>query len=169
MRSAFRAICIVLGVVLVSSSSARPQRARGTDHVDDVSVSDVGPEAGLVFGGEFLFRSRQEILVTSGRAGIYKTLNGGQSWVRSERGLIDASGVEPYAQKLCGAPSAPEIAYVVTVQDGVSRTADFGESWEPLTALTNPSTTDCAVDPTDPAVGVRALCRLRPAHAWGAF
>jgi len=39
-----------------------------------------GPEAGLVFGGEFLFRSRQEILVTSGRAGIYKTLNGGQSW-----------------------------------------------------------------------------------------
>src|SRR6266849_173689 len=166
MSSTFRAVCLVFGVMLVSSPSARPEL---TSSMKDGSVTDVGPEAGLVFGGEFLFRSRQEILVTSGRAGIYKTLNGGQSWVRSERGLIDASGVEPYAQKLCGAPSAPEIAYVVTVQDGVSRTADFGESWEPLTALTNPSTTDCAVDPTDPAVGVRALCRLRPAHAWGAF
>src|SRR5712692_3060497 len=152
MRSTFCAACLVFGVMLVSSPSARGDLTRG---MRDGSVSDVGPEAGLVFGNviqPFLFRSRQEVLVTSGRAGIYRTLNGGQSWQRSERGLVDASGVEPYAAGLCQAPSAPEIAYLISLRDEVSRTADFGENWEPLTHLPNPQLADCAVDPGDPSV-----------------
>ena len=118
-------------------------------------VRDVGPEAGLVFGNgnqPFLFRGGQDILVTSGRAGILKTSDGGESWVRRESRLLDASGVEAFAEALCQARSAPEIAYVATFQNGLYRTTDFGESWAPLAPLTNPSLWDCAVDPLDAAV-----------------
>ncbi|HKD39552.1 MAG TPA: hypothetical protein VKB87_04595 [Myxococcaceae bacterium] len=99
-----------------------------------------------------MLRGNQEVLVTSGRAGILKTPNGGQSWIRQEPGLVTKFGVEPYANILCQSRSEPEIVYVATIQDGISRTADFGETWEPLTQLENPTITGCAVDPVDAAV-----------------
>ena len=113
-------------------------------------VTDVGPEAGLL--ASFLFRAREEILVTSVRAGVFKSLDGGQSWVRGERGLVTPDGVEPYALSFCQSRSAPEIAYLITIMDGISRTADFGESFEPLVLPENSNLVECAVDPADPDV-----------------
>ena len=156
------AVCVVcFGLVLLYSA---PARAELTHRMDIGPATDVGPEAGLVFGNvsqRFLFRSSEEVLVTSGRAGVYKTLNGGQSWVRSESALVDASGVEPFASGFCQSPSAPEIAYLFTIQDGVSRTPDFGQSFEPLTLTSNPILWDCAVDPFDPSV-VYAVAQFNP-------
>jgi photosystem II stability/assembly factor-like uncharacterized protein len=150
MRSTIRKVCLTL--VLVGSFSARPERIGGPSNG---SVTDVGPEAGLVFhyGNEtFLFRGGDEILVTSGRAGVYKTFNRGESWVRTAPGLVTTAGVEPYTAAFCQSRSAPEIAYAVTLQNGISRTVDFGESWERLTLTANPMLLSCAVDPADAAV-----------------
>jgi len=151
MCSMTRSVCICL--VLACSSSARAEIGRGAANGGS---SDVGPEAGLVWASasqSFLFLSWEEVLVTSGRAGVYKTFDGGDSWVRRMRGFVDlVTGVEPYALGLCQAPSAPEIAYAVTIQDGIARTADFGETWEPITRTNNPQLEDCAVDPGDPSM-----------------
>jgi hypothetical protein len=86
------------------------------------------------------------------RAGVYKSLDGGQSWVRSERGLVAPDGVEPYVSGFCQSRSEPEIAYLITIMDGISRTADFGESFEPLVLPENSDLLECAVDPADSAV-----------------
>jgi photosystem II stability/assembly factor-like uncharacterized protein len=137
-----RNLCRVFAALLIFPASAHSLPNGGP-------ALDVGPEAGIVFGNTsqpFLFRGTQEVLVTSGRAGIYK------------RGLVDASGVEPYAQGLCQSHSAPEIAYVVSLRNELSRTDDFGDNWGPLALTTNPTLSDCAVDPTDPSM-VYALAR----------
>ncbi len=143
---------IYLALVLLGSISARAERVGGPSNG---GVTDVGPEAGLVFhdGSEpFLFRGNDEVLVTSGRAGVYKTFNRGESWVRTAPGLLTTAGIEPYTAAFCQSRSAPEIAYAVTLHDGVSRTLDFGESWGRLTLTANPGLLDCAVDPADAAV-----------------
>ncbi len=150
MRSTVLGFC--LGSVLFCAPPALAKLARS---LGVGSVTDVGPEAGLVWlamSQPFLFRGQDEVLVTSGRAGVYKSLDGGQSWVRGERGLLTPEGVEPYALGFCQSRSAPDIAYLITIQDGISRTADFGESFEPLVLLPNANLSDCAVDPADPAV-----------------
>src|SRR5262249_25069521 len=100
----------------------------------------------------FLFRGPDEILAMGGRTGIHKTTDGGQSWMRSERGLIDAAGVEPLIQSLCQSPSAPEIAYATTLNGGVYRSAHFGESSDPSVSGARNADWACAVDPKDSAV-----------------
>src|SRR5215831_2077262 len=125
MRVAGLRTCFAL--VLLCSSTAHPDSARAIDG----GVTDVGPEAGFTPGSRpFLFNGPDEILVLTGRAGVHKTTNGGQSWMRSERGLINTAGVEPNIQSLCQSPSEPQIAYATTIQDGVYRTSNFGESWD---------------------------------------
>jgi photosystem II stability/assembly factor-like uncharacterized protein len=66
--------------------------------------------------------------------------------------VILAAGVEALVAAFCQAPSNPTVAYAVTLQDGVSRTDDFGASFGPPTPIPNPNLVDCAVDPTDPSV-----------------
>src|SRR5262249_45528800 len=116
-------------------------------------VTDVGPEGGLIGGLEpFLFNGPDEILVMAGRAGIHKTIDGGQNWMRSGSGLVDAVGVEPGIQSLCQSRSAPEIASASPLFDGVYGTSNFADSWDrAITPMGNPGWS-CAVDPSDPAV-----------------
>jgi len=116
-------------------------------------VLDAGPEAGSVFGYSsqgFLFHGPNEVLVRTVRAGIYKTVNGGQHWVRSQRGLLNGRGMEPWIQGLCQARSAPQIAYAVTSQDGIARTEDFGETWGPLILPPDTNLAGCEVEPFNP-------------------
>src|SRR5260370_15666563 len=121
--------------------------------MSDGSVTQAGAEAGITSTGNqgFLFRGTDEILVNAGRTGIYKTVDRGQIWTRSERGLLATAGVEPLVQSLCQSPSAPEVAYAVTAFDGVSRTTSFGDSWEPPTTIPQ-ALWSCAVDSSDSAV-----------------
>lgn len=149
MQSSIRKIC--LGWVLVCAFTARVEIAQG---MGIGSVTDVGPEGGITSTGSqgFLFAGLDMVLVNAGRAGVFRTVDRGQSWTRSERGLVAASGVEPLVQSICQSASDPSVAYAVTVLDGVSRTTSFGESWEPPTSIQGPALWSCAVDPTDPAV-----------------
>ena len=140
--------CLILA--LFCSAAARVQSVQGITG----SVIDVGPEAGpsgSTAYPSFLFRGPDEILVVSGRTGIFKGIDRGQSWVRSERGLVEPNGVEPYVQGLCHSASAPQIAYASTFDGHVSRSADFGDTWEPPTPLPNDGWS-CAVDPSDASV-----------------
>ena len=148
MQSMIHGVCG--GLALVCSLTAWAEFACG---MSDGSVTDVGPEAGITSTGNqgFLFRGTDEILVNAGRAGIYKTVDRGQNWTRSEHGLLAAGGVEPLVQSLCQSPSAPEVVYAVTVSDGVSRTTSFGDSWEPPTPIPQ-GLWSCAVDSSDSAV-----------------
>ena len=145
MRSIVPRVCF--GLVL---SCSLPAQAELGHELGIGSITDVGPEAGTA--GSFRFRTREEILVVSLRSGVYKSFDGGQSWARRVHGLIAFFGVEPYALSLCQSESAPEIAYLITTQDGISRTPDFGESFEPLVLPPNAALADCAVDPVDPSV-----------------
>ena len=155
MRLAGLKICF--GLVLVCSSTARSDSARAING----GVTDVGPEAGITTTGDhsFLFSGPDDILVTAGRAGVHKTTNGGQTWVRSERGLINIAGVEPYIQSLCQSPSEPQIAYATTLQDGVYRTSNFGESWDASISGGQHADWACVVDPLDSRI-VYALSQL---------
>ncbi len=148
MRSTIRRVCG--GLVLVCSLTARAEFARG---MSNGSATDVGPEDGITSTGYqgLLFRGADEILVNAARTGIYKTIDRGRSWMRSERGLLAAGGVEPLVQSVCQSPSAPEVVYAVT-SDGVSRSLSFGDSWEPALPISQPPLWSCAVDPSDPAV-----------------
>jgi len=151
MRSTLLDLCV--GLVLVYAPRVHSQPIA---KIEGGRVTDVGPEAGLVWGvasQAFLIRGRDEVVASSGRAGLYKTTDGGNTWARSMSGLVDpATGVEPFIEGLCQSPSSPDIGYAFTFQDGLASTNDFGESWSPPTRTPNPSLEDCAVDPVDPAV-----------------
>src|SRR5260370_19647691 len=105
VRSTIRKVCLAL--VLLGFFSARAERVGGSSNG---AVTDVGPEAGLVFhyGSEaFLFRGNDEVLVTSGRAGGFKTLNRGESWVRTAPRLLTTPCVEPHASTFFQSRAAP--------------------------------------------------------------
>jgi len=162
MRSKLRDICV--GLVLIYSPLVHSQPIA---KIEGGRVTDVGPEAGTVYGTSqaFLIRGRDEAVASSGRAGLYKTTDGGNTWARSMSGLVDpATGVEPFIQGLCQSPSSPDIGYAVTFQDGIARTNDFGESWSPPTMTPNPLLSDCAVDPVDPAVVYAIVDNYDPAR-----
>jgi len=150
MRQTSREVCLALVIALASSTSILAGGVRNGG-----IVRDVGPEAGLVWGNgnqPFVFRGEQEILVSASRAGLHKSFNRGDLWLRTEPGLVDEIGVEPYPETLCQAPSNPDVVYLATLANGIFRTADFGESWERLASLSNPYLLACAVDSADPDV-----------------
>jgi photosystem II stability/assembly factor-like uncharacterized protein len=150
MRQISGELCLALAIALASSTSILAGSVRNGG-----IVRDVGPEAGLVWGEgnqPFVFRGEQEILVSASRAGIHKSFNRGDLWLRTEPGLVDEMGVEPYPQTLCQAPSNPDVVYLATLENGMFRTADFGESWERLASLSNPYLSACAVDSANPDV-----------------
>src|SRR5229473_944253 len=103
MRQTSREVCLALVIALASSTSILAGGVRNGG-----IVRDVGPEAGLVWGNgnqPFVFRGEQEILVSASRAGLHKSFNRGDLWLRTEPGLVDEIGVEPYPETLCQAPS----------------------------------------------------------------
>ena len=155
MRSIVPRVC--LGLVLFCFFLPAAQ-AELRDEFGIGPTTDVGPEAGNALS--WVFRAREEILVVSLRSGIYKSLDG-QTWTRSEHGLVTSFGIEPYARSFCQSRSTPEIAYLISLEDGISRTADFGASFEPLVLPPNAVLFDCAVDPVN-ASAVYALAAYMP-------
>src|SRR5260370_12554106 len=109
VRSTIRKVCLAL--VLLGFFSARAERVGGSSNG---AVTDVGPEAGLVFhyGSEaFLFRGNDEVLVTSGPAVVYKTLNPGESCGRTAPGLLTTAAAEPPAPTFCHSSAPHESPY----------------------------------------------------------
>src|SRR5262245_14519917 len=88
--------------------SARPDS-------DDRRVREAGPEdAFLCCNVEipFLFHGDQ-VLTSTGRAGIFRSEHRGERWQRSMKGLVLPNGISPFVASVCGAPSEPRIVYAL--------------------------------------------------------
>ncbi len=69
-------------------------------------------------------RDQDVIYVGMEHAGIYKSINGGQSWFPSHEGLASSQ-----VQELALNPQNPQILYAFTFPDQIYRTTDGGQSW----------------------------------------
>ena len=127
---------------------------------DDHRAREAGPEDGILCCNgviPFLFH-RDEVLTTTGRAGIFRSERHGEGWQRSMKGLVAPNGVSPFVGFLCQAPSQPRIVYAlagvgvaVTPFNGLFSSDDFGESWTRRASVpTGFGFAFCAVDAADP-------------------
>lgn len=84
-------------------------------------------------------RDAQRIYVASGRgtgletyssAGIYRTSDGGASWIPIDRGLTDRNGLTASTvNALMLDPQAPQTLLAATEYDGIFRSTDRGNTW----------------------------------------
>src|SRR5437867_914822 len=127
---------------------------------DDHRAREAGPEDGILCCNgliPFLF-DRDEVLTTTGRAGIFRSERRGERWQRSMKGLVAPNGVSPFVGFLCQAPAQPRIVYAlagvgsaVTPFAGLFSSDDFGETWTRRGQVsTGFGFNTCAVDAADP-------------------
>jgi photosystem II stability/assembly factor-like uncharacterized protein len=127
---------------------------------DDRRAREAGPEDGILCCNgviPFLFH-HDEVLTTTGRAGIFRSERRGERWQRSMNGLVAPNGVSPFVGFLCQAPSQPRLVYAlaglgvaVTPFNGLFSSDDFGETWTRRGQVnTGFGFNTCAVDATDP-------------------
>src|SRR5262249_3718757 len=105
---------------------------------DDQRAREAGPEDGfLCCNGiiPFLFHG-DNVLTTTGRAGIVPSEHRGEGGQRSMRGLVAPNGVSPFVASVWGAPSAPRIVYALAGADsspvlfnGLFSSEDLGKPW----------------------------------------
>jgi len=127
---------------------------------DDHRAREAGPEDGILCCSgviPFLFH-RDEVLTTTGRAGIFRSERRGERWQRSMKGLVAPNGVSPFVGFLCQAPSQPRIVYAlvgigngaITPFNGLFSSDDFGETWTRRGEVnTGFGFNTCAVDAAD--------------------
>ncbi len=118
----------------------------------DVAVTDIGPERGFVLGLDgFLIdpHNPSEILASTGRAGVFKSKDGGKSWHPANVGLLDSFGHQAGAPNIRRDPSNPRTVYAAALF-GLYRSTDFGEHWSQLSNTFGLK--DVAVSPTVPSV-----------------
>jgi photosystem II stability/assembly factor-like uncharacterized protein len=148
MIRSMKGLTLVVGVAMVYAGAA-----------EAAGVRDVSPELDVVLNNAsegFAFRGPRSLLVDAGRTGAHRSDNGGRSWRRVMRGLLDPVGVEPFVAGLCQAPSAHATVYVLgialnnpIVSNAAYQTDDFGATWNERASIGNASPVDCAVDPVD--------------------
>lgn len=147
----FIALAVVLSLPLCLSALAGSDNAR---------AREAGPEDGILCcngATPFLF-DRDEVLTTTGRAGIFRSENRGNLWQRSMSGLVAPNGVSPFVDDLCQAPSEPSIVYAlaglgaaVTPFNGLFSSEDLGKTWTRRASVsTGFGLAHCAVDAGDP-------------------
>lgn len=102
-------------------------------------------------------------LASYGGFGLYKSTNGGGSWVASYSGL----GTN-YLLALAVDPSSPTTIYAGAANGGVYKSTDAGSTWRHTsTGLQNRSVNNIVVDPTHPAT-LYAATSIPAARSGGA-
>lgn len=146
-----KALAMAMAISLALCVSARADS-------DDRRVREAGPEDGfLCCNGviPFLFHG-DEVLTTTGRAGIFRSEHRGKLWQRSMKGLVAPNGVSPFVAFVCGGD--PRIVYALAGMDsslvpfnGLFSSEDFGKTWTRRAAVpTQNGFATCEVDPDDP-------------------
>ena len=90
------------------------------------------------------------IYVATLNRGLFKTISSGADWLEINDGLKQYSGSFEY-KDLIFDPTAPN-ALLLVAKYGLLKTPDGGSTWEPLTLITPPATTDIfavAINPAD--------------------
>jgi photosystem II stability/assembly factor-like uncharacterized protein len=62
--------------------------------------------------------------------GLFKSVDGGRSWARSQNGLPSPYGLPSAILALAAAPSQPDVLYAGTPDWGVARSRSAGERWQ---------------------------------------
>jgi photosystem II stability/assembly factor-like uncharacterized protein len=103
-----------------------------------IAVDPVTPN--VVYAGT---RNQQEGPPWGG--GLYKTTNGGETWVKSKLGIN-----EEWVYDITIDPVSPNIIYAATHSKGVFKTVSAGSYWEPVNnGITDLSTRSIVIDPTN--------------------
>jgi hypothetical protein len=127
---------------------------------DNRRAREAGPEDGsLCCSGldRFLFYG-DSVLVTTGRAGVFRSDHRGADWQRSMNGLVGPDGISPFTDFVCQAPSEPGVVYALTGLGSrfsdlgdLFSSADFGKTWKRRASVPKGfGFGTCGVDPEDP-------------------
>jgi photosystem II stability/assembly factor-like uncharacterized protein len=131
-------------------------------HADDRDhrASEAGPEDGILCcsGDELFVFHENQVLVTTGRAGIFRSENRGAGWSRSMDGLVGPNGVSPQVEYICQSRAKPRVVYAFaglaeefSPFTGIFSSDDFGRTWTRRAPVPiGPSFPKCQVDPDDP-------------------
>lgn len=97
----------------------------------------------------------QNLLAATRGSGVWKSTNGGKKWKEGNKGItIEKESFASFGKfrtfiKLALDPSNPRSVWGASEDDGVYKSADFGESWSPA-GLSGEKLKDFAVDATNP-------------------
>jgi photosystem II stability/assembly factor-like uncharacterized protein len=121
---------------------------------------EAGPEDGIPCcnGIDRFLLDGDQVMIETGRAGIFRSERRGEGWSRSMQGLLAANGVAPFADYVCQANSHPQVVYALaglggflSPFSGLFSSEDFGTTWTRRAALsTGFGFAFCDVDPDDP-------------------
>jgi hypothetical protein len=120
------------------------------------------------------------IVTTQLASGVYKSINGGASWVLASTGLPTYTGSPAVLDTLSLAidPSNPNTLWVSTIDNGFSpsspgqiyKTIDGGDNWSRSNAgVTGPDVRALLVDPSNPGTIYAASGGLGPANPGGIY
>jgi photosystem II stability/assembly factor-like uncharacterized protein len=121
---------------------------------------EAGPEDGVLCCNAFTsFQfSDDQVLVATGRAGIFRSDHHGDNWQRSMDGLVAPNGVSPLVVAVCQSASKPRVVYALVGLDedvspfnGLYSSDDFGKTWTQRGRVnTGFGDNLCTVDAADP-------------------
>lgn len=102
----------------------------------------LGPDGGYVVALATSPRQPLLLFAASSESGLFRSMDGGGSWIRVSRGL------DPLVTALAVDPQSPATVYVASLS-GVAKSTDAGESWGPPTGPAGAEA--LVVDPQSPS------------------
>jgi hypothetical protein len=125
-----------------------------------IPVREAAPEDAIncCIGDHLFLFNNDQVLTSTGRAGIFRSDNRGEVWQRSMNGFVGPSGASPFPDVMCQSPSQPQIVYALaglgpgtSSFNGFLVSSDFGATWSRRGSVnTGFGTNLCAVDAADP-------------------
>ncbi|MDQ3933558.1 MAG: hypothetical protein M3340_02885 [Actinomycetota bacterium] len=135
-----RAVALIAVLVAVAASPAAAQAA-------SLNWSAGGPDGGTVSAVAIDPSRTATMYAGTLGAGVFKSDDGGDRWVRASNGLpVDTSVLEMEVAR-----SDPRTLYIRTTAGQLFRTSDGAAGWVPLARPEAGSMDDITVDPSDPS------------------